>query len=112
AESRPPTYIDPDPFTTTHLKEQPMNRREMLRRTGAAGLALGLSQFPLGWANAAESRKRHILVFTRSQGFEHSVVKRKSANDLSMVETIMTDLGKKHGFEVTCTKDGRVFLPE
>jgi type 1 glutamine amidotransferase len=49
---------------------------------------------------------------TRSQGFEHSVVKHNASNELAFAEQIVTDLGKKHGFEVTCTKDGREFLPE
>src|SRR5262249_20455166 len=28
----------------------------------------------------------------------------------ALVETIVTDLGSKHGFDVVCEKDGRVFL--
>lgn len=88
-----------------------MNRREMLLRSGAAALTLGLSSFPVGWSAAADTPRRRLLVFTRSQGFEHSVVKRKG-DELSLVERIVTGLGKKHGFDVTCTKDGREFLPE
>jgi type 1 glutamine amidotransferase len=48
-------------------------------------------------------------MYTRSQGFQHECVKRKGGK-LSLAETIVTDLGKKHGFEVVCEKDGRVFL--
>jgi type 1 glutamine amidotransferase len=92
--------------------EQHMNRREMLVRTGAAAFTLGLSHFPLGWAAAADSPKRRILMYTRSQTFEHPVVKRGPNNELSLAESIVQDLGKKHGFEVSCTKDGREFLPE
>src|SRR5438105_9965345 len=95
-----------------HAMEQDMNRREMLVRTGAAAFTLGLAQFPLGWTAGADAPKRRILMFTRSQGFEHSVVKRGKNNELSLAETIVKDLGDKHGFEVTCTKDGREFLPE
>ena len=29
-----------------------------------------------------------------------------------LVDQVMTDLGAKHDFQVTCTKDGRIFLPE
>jgi type 1 glutamine amidotransferase len=83
----------------------------MLLQSGAA-VALGLSRFPLGWAAAADASKRRILMFTRSQGYEHDVIKRKGKpDDLSLAEQIVTDLGKKHNFEVECTKDGRVFLP-
>jgi type 1 glutamine amidotransferase len=51
-------------------------------------------------------------MFTRSQGFEHSVVKRGKINELSLAENIVLELGKQHGFEVTCSKDGREFVPE
>lgn len=105
-----------------------MNRREMLVQTGAAALTLGLgrSAFPLGWTAAADSPKRRLLMFTRSQGFEHDVVKRPNrlsdkllkdfglAKDgkLSLAESIVTELGEKHAFEITATKDGRVFVNE
>jgi uncharacterized protein len=89
-----------------------MNRREMLVRGGAAAATLGLAHFPLGWIARADAGKQHVLMFTRSQGFEHPVVKRGKNNELSLAERIVTDLAKKHGFEVTCTKDGREFLPE
>jgi type 1 glutamine amidotransferase len=84
----------------------------MLARTGATALTLGLSRFPLGWAAAADTPKRRILMYTRSQTFEHSVVKRGKNNELSLAENIVKKLGDQHGFEVTCTKDGREFLPE
>ena len=58
-----------------------MNRRDLLRHGSVAAGALGLSALPLQWTAAAEptSRKK-VLMFTRSQGFEHSVVKRKNAD--------------------------------
>ncbi len=87
-----------------------MHRRDLLK-TGLAAVAAGAAPFPLGWTAPVPEAKRRILMFTRSQGFEHSVVKRKGS-ELSLAETIVTDLGKKHGFEVTCTKDGREFLPQ
>src|SRR5262249_43242329 len=95
-----------------------MNRREMLLRAGAAGLALSMTPFPLGWT--AQRRRRRgggarempkVLMFTRSQTYEHSVVKRGPNNELSLAERIVTDLAKKNGFEVHCTKDGREFTP-
>lgn len=88
-----------------------MNRRELLWRTGTAALTLGLTQFPLARTARAEAPKKRILMFTRSEGYEHDVVKRKEGK-LSLAESIITDLGAEHGFEATCTKDGRVFLPE
>jgi type 1 glutamine amidotransferase len=83
-----------------------------LQNAGLAALALGAYRFPLGWAAPGEdpkqTPKKRVLMYTRSQGFEHSVVKRKG-DKLSLAEQIVTDLGGKHGFEVLCEKDGRVF---
>jgi type 1 glutamine amidotransferase len=89
-----------------------MDRRELLRSSGAAALTAGLSTFPLGWAAAADKPRRKLLVFTRSQGFEHSCLKRGKNNEPSVLEKTITELAKRHGFDVECTKDGRVFIPE
>src|SRR5512146_1497628 len=64
---------------------------------------------PGGWDNA---RGKQVLYFTKSAGFEHSVVKRPAPDQLSYSEKILSELGQKHGFQVTCTKDGTVFTPE
>lgn len=82
-----------------------MKRREMLLATGAA--ALGLSVMPFGWA-AAQEKKRKILYFTRSAGFEHSPVHR-DGDQLSLSERVMIEQGKKHDVEVVCSKDGSLF---
>jgi type 1 glutamine amidotransferase len=50
-------------------------------------------------------------MYTRSEGYQHDVVKR-NGTELSLAERIVTDLGAKHGFEVVCEKDGRVFLSQ
>ena len=83
-----------------------MDRRDMLRITGAAALAA--STFPLHWVAAAGKRKQKVLYFSRSAGFEHGAVKLKDGKP-SISDRILTELGKRHGFEVVCTKDGRVF---
>jgi len=83
-----------------------MKRREMLATSSLA--LLGLSQFPLGWASAADSPKRKILMFTKSSGFEASVVRREG-DQLAHAERVFVELGKQHNFEVVATKDGRVF---
>jgi hypothetical protein len=88
-----------------------MNRRAFLCHTGAAAAALGLVQFPMAWADDAASPKRKLLFFTKSSGFEHSSIKRKSPDKLSHAEQVVTDLGEKNHFEVTCTKDGGIFTP-
>jgi type 1 glutamine amidotransferase len=87
-----------------------MNRRQLLQRAGVAALTLGASRFPFGWAAPADAAKKKILMYTRSQGFQHSVVTRGKNGELSMAEKIVADLGSKHGFDVVCEKDGRIFL--
>ena len=83
----------------------PMKRREMLLSSAAA---LALSQFPVGWATAADKPKRKILFFTKSGGFEHSCIRRKGDKP-SHADQVLTDLGKQHNFEVVASKDGRLF---
>jgi type 1 glutamine amidotransferase len=89
-----------------------MNRREMLYRSAAAAAVLGASRLPLGWTAPADAPKRRILMYTKSEGYQHDVVKRGKNNLLSLAEQIVIELGVKLGFEVTCTKDGAVFVPE
>jgi type 1 glutamine amidotransferase len=83
-----------------------MKRREMLLTAGAAWI--GASAFPLRWASGADGGSKKVLYFTRSAGFEHSVVHREGGK-LAHSEQVLVDLGKKHGYEVVCSKDGRVF---
>lgn len=79
-----------------------IKRREFIQ-TGAVALAsLALPQALFS------ATKKSLLVFTKSSGFEHDVVKRIGGKP-SIVEQTVTSLGKEHGFDVTATKDGRVF---
>ena len=96
----------PNVFNNPNKSGQAMDRRDMLRATGAAVLAA--SAFPLHWVSAAEKKKQKVLYFSRSAGYEHDVVKLKDGKP-SISDRILTELGKRHGFEVVCTKDGRVF---
>src|SRR6516225_7059167 len=86
-----------------------MNRRDMLRTASAAALALSPCPLPLHADNPKKRRK--LLVYTRSAGFEHSVVK-LSADGTCLVDRIFKKLGEQHNFDAHCTKDGRIFLPE
>ena len=87
-------------------KKAMITRRDTLKALGA--VALAGSAFPLGSARAEPKPDRKILCFTKSSGFEHDVVKRKG-EELGLAERTLVDLGKKHGFVVTATKDGRLF---
>ena len=62
-----------------------MNRRAFIARTGAAAAALGMVRFPMAWAEDA-APKRKLLFFTKSSGFEHSSIKRKTRATLSHAE--------------------------
>ena len=90
-----------------------MNRRDVLKAAGFA--AAGLAFSPLGFAqDPPAGERKKVLFFTKSQGFQHSAITRPK-NDptkLAFAEQLLTDLGAKHGFEVTCSKDGTIFSPE
>ncbi len=78
------------------------NRREFLRGAALTGAGLALSNRLL----AAKEKK--VLVFTKSSGWEHDVVKRVDGKP-SIVDEAVTDLGNRHGYKVGVTKDGRIF---
>lgn len=63
---------------------------------------------PIGVLTAAPLR---VLYFTKSSGFEHSVVKREKG-DSSYSEKILEQLGAAHEIEFTPSKDGSLFTPE
>ena len=79
-----------------------LTRREFLRTGAVAGASLALHK------QAFAAKKKSVLVFTKSSGFEHQVVKHVDGKP-SILEDAVTALGKKHGFDVAVTKDGRVF---
>jgi type 1 glutamine amidotransferase len=87
-----------------------MNRREMILRTGAAALGLGLTGYSFS-SRAAQSRNKKVLFFSKSSGYEHSVIKRKG-NELSFAKKILEELGPKHGIEFDFSKDGSLFTPD
>jgi uncharacterized protein len=77
-------------------------RREFVQTATVAGTALSFSN------NLFAAGKKSVLVFTKSSGFEHDVVKTKEGKP-SILEQAVTSIGNKYGFDVTATKDGRVF---
>jgi type 1 glutamine amidotransferase len=89
-----------------------MNRRQILLAAGASAASLALSALGQGWAKAADQRRRRVLMYTKSEEYEHAVVKRPAGGGLALAEQIVTELGQKHGFDVHCTKDGREFVNE
>src|SRR5438105_4955219 len=88
------------------------NRRDLLKTSALTAAAFGLSPFLGRLACGADTgAPKKILYFTKSSGFQHSVITRSAddPNKLAYSEQILTDLGAKHGFEVTCSKDGNLF---
>jgi type 1 glutamine amidotransferase len=81
-----------------------MNRRDLLRFFGSGAMGLGLSSL----SAAKTPPRKKILMFTKSSGFEHDMIKRPGAK-LSPAEQIVTELGQKRGIAVTATKDGSIF---
>ena len=79
-----------------------LDRRQFVHTAALTGAALALPTTLLA------AGRKSVLVFTKSSGFEHDVVKRVDGKP-SIVENAVTALGKKHGFNVTTTKEGRVF---
>ena len=78
------------------------NRREFLRVAMIAGAGLAFS------SELTAAGNKSVLVFTKSSGFEHTVVKPYGAEP-SIVDAAVTSLGAKYGFEVKVSKDGRIF---
>jgi len=81
-------------------------RREFVKSASAA--VLGLSALSISQTRAEEPKRKRLLYFTASVGVEHPPVVRTDGR-LSCSERVMTEMGKRAGFDVECTKDGRVF---
>ena len=77
-------------------------RRDFLRTSAVAGAALLTSR-----ANFAAGKKR-VLFFTKSSGFEHQVIKVVNGEP-SIAEKALREIAAKHDFELTASKDGRIF---
>lgn len=64
-----------------------------------------------GVAGAAPVAKKRILFFSKSSGFEHSVISWKKGQP-SHAEKVLLELGARQGWEFTFSKDGSKFSPE
>lgn len=91
-----------------------IDRRSLLA-TGSLTLAswmminrLSLAQQAGGGLTLESLNGKKILFFTKSAGFEHSVVKRDNGAP-AFAERLMSNFAKKYGFEVEITKDGKIF---
>lgn len=80
----------------------PTGRREFLRAAAATSAGLVLAK------RLPAAPAKSVLVFTKSSGFEHDVVKRINGKP-SLADDTISALGEQHGFHVGVTKDGRIF---
>ena len=71
-------------------------------------LALAVS---VGPAAGKQERKKQILFFTKSSGFEHDPIKKKGDTP-GLAERVLLELAKKNNWEISQTKDGSVFKKE
>jgi uncharacterized protein len=79
-----------------------VNRRQFIGAGAMLTAGLALPKELLG------AKKKSLLVFTKSSGWEHDVVKEIDGRP-SIVDDAVAKLGQQHGFEVTSSKDGRIF---
>jgi uncharacterized protein len=82
--------------------KQFVSRRQFLAASALATAGLAAPQGLLAW------KKKSLLIFTKSSGFEHDVVKQPDGHP-SVLEAAVTTLGGQHGFDVTASKDGQIF---
>jgi type 1 glutamine amidotransferase len=78
---------------------------KILAPLACLGLAIGLA------FSASESKKPHILFFSKSSGFEHSVISWKNGQP-SHAEKVLLELGAKQGWDFEFSKDGSKFNKE
>jgi uncharacterized protein len=64
-----------------------------------------------GLASTASAKPKKILFFSKSSGYEHSVIKWKNGQP-SHVEKVLLELGQKNGWEFVFSKDGSKFNKE
>ena len=88
-------------------------RRYFLKKAALIAV-IGLGMVGSFVPSVSAEEKKKILFFTKSTGFQHSVITRKPTDPekLSYAEEILTDIGAKNGFEVTCSKDGKIFATD
>lgn len=88
-----------------------------LRGVWFVGLTLFSAFGFVASATAAETTANasppiRVLYFSKSAGWEHSVVKRGEGDAPSHSERILSQLAPKHGLALTFSKDGGAFTPE
>ena len=92
------------------LGARPSNFPRMSSSRRSFLLAASLLVFTVLSGTALAAPKPKILFFSKSSGFEHSVISYKTGQP-SLVEKALTALGEKNAWEFTFSKDGSLFSP-
>jgi uncharacterized protein len=87
-----------------------LNRRSFVTQLTLSALAIPF----VSACSSARSQpfRRRLLCFTKASGWEHDVVKTGPGGAPSVVDRAVSELAYQTGFEVVCTRDGRVFTEE
>ncbi len=80
-------------------------------KTKLPGAFVSLTLCLLALGAAPQEKKKQILFFTKSAGFEHDQIKKKG-DEPSPAEKVLRELAQKNNWEVTHTKDGGIFTRE
>ncbi len=98
-----------------YLESLMLRSVELIRRSLVRGMLFGalcIVASPTHLLLAQEETKpaagKRLLFFTKSSGFQHSVVKR-SGDAPAHAERVMMELAKQEGIELTVSKDGTIF---
>jgi len=83
--------------------------KSFFQLSGSVLLAQCLLASAFGQPSQPATKK--VLFFSKSSGFEHSVIKR-AEGETNWAEKVLLDLGQKNHIEFTFSKDGSVFTPE
>ena len=69
------------------------------------------ARWPAPWPRSPRARTKKVLFFTKSSGFQHSVIAQQGRQALPRREDPRRHR-QGHGFEVVASKDGRLFEPD
>ena len=72
-------------------------------------LGFALVVLPTNLKAAESATPKRILFFTKSSGYEHSAIHHGPNGEPSPAEKVLQELGPKHHFEFTFSKDGSIF---
>lgn len=92
----------------SNSSRQPLQRRRVLQAALALGASIPFFRLTAPLLQASSFQKKKILFFTRSQTFEHSVI-RRDGDKPSHAAAQLRDFAGAVGYEFDETKDGTVF---